>query len=73
LIQQQLDNPNELANLLPTLASLLAPRTRIATNRMNQQQIFAQVYNCLSSTLDRTQEDREQLLTQLPEGEEGEQ
>jgi hypothetical protein len=56
LIQQQLHNQKELLNLIPTLANLIAPHSRFSTERMNDQQIFAQVYGCVRQVLEQKKE-----------------
>jgi len=51
LIQQQLHNQKELLNLIPTLANLITPHSRFSTQRMNDQQIFSQVYGCVRQVI----------------------
>lgn len=51
LIHQQINKPKELIHLIPTFASFIAPGSKITIDRMNDQQIFSQVYKTLNSVL----------------------
>lgn len=58
LIQQHLKHPRELTNLLPTLAELISPHSRLRTDRMSEQQVFAQVYNCVTAALEKREDEK---------------
>jgi hypothetical protein len=51
--------------LIPTLANLVSPNSRFSTQRMNDQQIFAQVYGCVRRVMDQRQQEREALLANV--------
>lgn len=51
LVLEQLHTGKELINLLPPLGSLLNPHSNLATNHMNDQQIFAQIHKSVTKAL----------------------
>lgn len=51
LIQQQINKPKELIHLIPTFATFISPRHKITIDKMNDQQIFSQVYKTLNKVL----------------------
>ena len=69
LVLEQLHTGKELLNLLPPLGSLLNPHSAIATNNMNDQQIFSQIHKSVNKALHTHQQDKEQLLASVPQDE----
>lgn len=51
LVLEHLHKKQELINLLPSLNAQLLPNSKLSTQKMTDQQIFAQIYKAVNSSL----------------------
>lgn len=65
LVLEHLHEKQELLNLLPSLNSQLLANSKLSTQKMTDQQIFAQIYKSVSNSLKQTQQDKEHLIANL--------